>query len=129
MITKKTTKPQHSYGDFIGRLYSFNTSLKLYHWDVTGIGSYAKHMALDQALDSLYDTTDSIAECTIALHGTLGTVVPKTVVPTDLESHIEEHYDYVDTCRDMYADIFMQSIIDDYQQALQQLLYRLKRLK
>ena len=30
---------------FIGELFSFNSSLKLFQWSVTGTGSYAKHMA------------------------------------------------------------------------------------
>lgn len=46
---------------FIGKLFSFNSSLKLYHWSVTGTGSYAKHMALDdfwrniQGLDARFE--------------------------------------------------------------------------
>lgn len=49
---------------FIGELFSFNSSLKLFHWSVTGTGSYAKHMALDEAVASVLDVIDRITETT-----------------------------------------------------------------
>ena len=54
---------------FIGELFSFNSSLKLFHWSVTGTGSYAKHMALDEAIASLLDVIDRITETTFAMVG------------------------------------------------------------
>lgn len=128
---KKVTPASSSkqIGAFIGELFSFNNSLKLYHWDVTGPGSYAQHMALDQALDSLQDVIDRVTETSIAMVGDLNITIPETKTPKDIIKHVSEFYAHVDRERDLFPDDLSQSIIDDYQEALQQLLYRLIRLK
>ena len=66
---------------FIGELFSFNSSLKLFHWSVTGAGSYAKHMALDEAVASVLDVIDRITETTYAMVGDLQITIPETKTP------------------------------------------------
>jgi len=114
---------------FIGEMFSFNTSLKLFHWEVTGPGSYAQHMALDQALESLLDVIDRITETSIAMVGDLNISVPETKIPKNIVKHATDFYAYVEKQRDLFPEDFSQSIIDDYQEAIQQLIYRLIRLK
>lgn len=114
---------------FIGNLFSFNSSLKLFHWSVTGTGSYAKHMALDEAITSLLDTVDRITETTISLVGDFNVTIPETKTPTDIVTHVSDFYHYVEKHRDLFPEDFSQSVLDDYQEAIQQLLYRLKRLQ
>jgi len=116
-------------GDFFGKLYSFNNSLKLYHWHVTGKASYAQHMALDQALEDLSDVLDRIVETSYAVLGDVNITIPQTKVPADIIKHATEFFDYTETQRELFAEAFTQAIIDDYQEAIQQLLYRLKRLQ
>ena len=129
--TKKTTSTQtnNKIGKFFGELYSFNTSLKLFHWHVTGKGSYAQHMALDQALDDLADALDRIVETTYALKGDITVVIPETKSPANIVSHCENFFEYVDEQRELFKENFTAAILDDYQEAIQQLLYRLKRLQ
>lgn len=115
--------------EFIGKLFSFNNSLKLYHWHVTGEASYAQHIALDQALGSLSDALDRITETTYALMGDLDIKVPETTVPNDIVKHVSAFYDYVASNRELFKEEFSKSILDDYQEAVQQLLYRLVRLQ
>lgn len=114
---------------FIGDLVSFNNSLKLFHWSVTGPGSYAKHMALDEAVTSLLDVTDRVTETTFALVGDMNIVVPETKTPKDIVKHASDFYNYVEKHRDLFPEAFSQSILDDYQEAIQQLVYRLVRLQ
>lgn len=114
---------------FIGEVFSFNSSLKLYHWNVTGTGSYAQHIALDQAIDSVLDIIDRITETTYALVGTLQITIPETKTPNDITKHVSDFYNYVEKHRDLFPEAFSQSILDDYQEALQQLSYRLQRLQ
>lgn len=125
----KTTQKNAQLGTFIGELYSFNVSLKLFHWHVSGPGSYAQHMALDQAIDSLSETLDSIAETTYSLEGDLPVTVPQTKAPQDIVKHVEGFYDHVQDNRKLFSEDFSASLMDDCQEALQQLLYRLKRLQ
>lgn len=127
---KKTVQSiNKEVGSFIGELFSFNSSLKLFHWGITGPGSYAQHMALDQALDSLLDVIDRITETTIAMMGDVPVTIPETKTPKDIVKHASDFYAYVEKQRKLLPEDFSQSILDDYQEAIQQLLYRLIRLK
>ncbi len=115
---------------FLGELISFRNSLKLIHWSITGKGSYESHISLDQAIDSLADATDRLVETTFALDGTLDIVIPETVKPNEKIKHIEGFYKHVeDKRKKLFLESFSQSIVDDVQEAIQQLLFRLKRLE
>lgn len=116
-------------GAFVGKLFSFNSSLKLYHWHVTGKGSYAEHMALDEAIDSLLDVTDRLTETTYALIGDIEISIPETKTPENIVKHAQAFFEYVGEERKLFPESFTQAILDDYQEAIQQLLYRLKRLQ
>lgn len=123
------TEQKNKVGRFFGELYSFNNSLKLYHWHVTGKGSYAQHIAIDQALEDLGDALDRIVETTYAMLGDITIVIPETKVPGNITEHVQKFFEYVGRHRDLFEENFTAAIIDDYQEALQQMLYRLKRLE
>jgi DNA-binding ferritin-like protein len=116
---------------FLGELISFRNSLKLIHWSITGKGSYEAHISLDQAIDSLVDITDRLTETSFALNGSLDIVIPETSRPKGhYIQHIEDFYKLVeDKRKELFLESFSQSIIDDAQEAVQQLLFRLKRLE
>lgn len=114
---------------FLGKVVSFNNSLKLHHWLVTGEASYSKHIYLDQAVDSLVETTDRLVEISLALKGDLDIVVPETKNPANITKHVEDFFGYVEDFREKLNEALLNTILDDYQEALQQLLYRLQRLQ
>lgn len=120
---------EQNIANLIGKLVSFKSSLKLYHWHISGENSYSQHMALDQALEDLDEITDSIAETQYALKGDLFITIPQTEVPTDIIKHVEAFYAYLNSEREIFTESFSQGQIDSIQETLQQLLYRLKRLK
>ena len=126
---KKNVSVNAVIAKFVGKLFSFNNRLELYHWHVTGKGSYAQHIALDQALEDLLDVTDRLVETSYAVKGDLDIVIPETANPADIVKHAEEFFKYTESQRELFAEAFTQAIIDDYQEAIQQLLYRLKRLQ
>ena len=128
MADKKHGK--NEIASYLGELISFRNSLKLIHWSITGKGSYEAHISLDQAIDSLADITDRLVETSFALDGTLDIVIPETRRPKEYIKHIEDFYQLVEKKReDLFPESFSQSIIDDAQEAIQQLLFRLKRLE
>ncbi|ODT68437.1 MAG: hypothetical protein ABS69_16770 [Nitrosomonadales bacterium SCN 54-20] len=128
MISNKQDKNEEA--TFLGELFSFRNSLKLVHWSITGKGSYEAHISLDQAIDSLVEITDRLVETTFALKGTLNIVIPETIQPKDYIKHIEDFYNHVEDVRKQsFPESFSQSILDDAQEAIQQLLFRLKRLE
>ncbi|NLC24294.1 DUF5856 family protein [Oxalobacter vibrioformis] len=115
--------------ELLGNMFSHNTSLKLFHWWITGRGSYAEHIAIDQALESLPDILDRLTETSMALYGDLKITVPKATRPENLVDHCQAFYDYVEDSREFFSENFSDSIIDDWQETKQQLLYRLRRLQ
>ena len=127
----KIKQDNNGVAAFLGELISFRNSLKLIHWSITGKGSYEAHISLDQAIDSLADITDRLVETTFALDGTLNIVIPETARPKDhYTKHIEGFYKHVeDKRKQLFSESFSQSIIDEAQEAIQQLLFRLKRLE
>jgi len=125
-----TKKNKNEVASFLGEMISFRNSLKLIHWSITGKGSYEAHISLDQAIDSLVDITDRLTETSFALDGTLDIVIPETKRPKDYIKHIDDFYKHVeDKRKELFPESFSQSIIDDAQEAVQQLLFRLKRLE
>ncbi|PQL90837.1 DUF5856 family protein [Apibacter adventoris] len=116
-------------GKFFGELFSYNSSLKLYHWHVTGKGSYAAHIALDEAIDSVLGIIDRIVETSYAQFGTIDITIKQTSTPKDIVKHCENFYLLLQDGRELFSDDYSLSIFDDYQEAIQQLLYRLKRLQ
>ncbi len=126
----KIKQGKNEVAAFLGELISFRNSLKLIHWSITGKGSYEAHISLDQAIDSLVEITDRLVETSFALKGTLNIVIPETAKPDNYIKHIEGFYEHVeDTRKQLFSESFSQSIIDDAQEAIQQLLFRLKRLE
>ena len=125
----KVVTSNSEISDFLGKLFSFNNSLKLYHWHVTGEASYAQHIALDQAVGDLLDVTDRIVETSYAIKGDLEIIIPETKNPKDLVKHAEDFFVYIENQRELFPEAFTQAILDDYQEAIQQLLYRVKRLQ
>jgi DNA-binding ferritin-like protein len=124
------SKNKNDEAAFLGELFAFRNSLKLVHWSITGKGSYEAHISLDQAIDSLVGITDRLVETTFALKGTLNIIIPETARPKDYIKHIEDFYKHIDDRRkNLFPESFSQSIIDDAQEAIQQLLFRLKRLE
>ena len=125
----KTMTANKEIGTFIGKIFSFNSSLKLHHWHITGDASYARHIAIDQALEDLLDVIDRLTETSYSVNGNIDIVIPETKNPKDIIKHAEEFYAYSETQRELFTEAFTQAIIDDLQEAVQQMLYRLKRLQ
>jgi len=126
----KIKQNKNDVASFLGEFISFRNSLKLIHWSITGKGSYEAHISLDQAIESLVTITDRLVETTFALDGTLDIMIPETSRPKDYIKYIEGFYKQVESKREkLFPENFSQSIIDDGQEAIQQLLFRLKRLE
>jgi hypothetical protein len=61
--------------------------------------------------------------------GDITVVIPQTSVPDNIARHAENFFAHVGLQRELFPEAFTQAILDDYQEAIQQLLYRLKRLQ
>ena len=86
-------------------------------------------MALDQALEGLSSILDSLVETSYALYGDLEIIIPETKNPENITDSCVKMYSYIEENRDIFKESFSQGILDNYQEEIQQLIYRLKRLQ
>lgn len=117
--------------EFIVMLLNSVTVLHVHHLNVTGGGSFAKHMALGDLYEAIEDHVDSIAEAYIGLHN-------KPMNPASCQCPISESpvddvkmiLDFVQSNRDvMGKESFMQNLIDELEGSIASALYKLRRLE
>ncbi len=116
-------------GEYIGECRSVMEGVKLYHWDVTGTASYAQHIAVDQFIEQMNASVDSLAETSIALYGDINITIPKTDKPTNIVDYINKFRISTKNIRNILIENVQIAIVDTIDEAALQVLYRLKRLK
>ena len=116
-------------GEYIGECRSVMEGVKLYHWDVTGTASYAQHIAVDQFIEQMNASVDSLAETSIALYGDINITVPKTDKPTNIIDYFNKFRISTKNIRNVLVENVQIAIVDTIDEATLQVLYRLKRLK
>ena len=98
-----------------------------------GISHFIEHMMFKgtdkRTAFEISDAMDRIVETTYAMKGDIEVVIPQTNTPRNIETHCEKFFKYIDEQREMFEEDFSTAILDDYQEAIPQLLYRLKRLQ
>ncbi len=116
-------------GEYIGECRSVMEGVKLYHWDVTGTASYAQHITVDQFIEQMNASVDSLAETSIALYGDINITVPKTDKPTNIIDYFNKFRISTKNIRNVLVENVQIAIVDTIDEATLQVLYRLKRLK
>lgn len=97
--------------------------------DVTGTASYAQHIALDQFIEQMNASVDSLAETSIALYGDINITVPKTDKPTNIIDYFNKFRISTKNIRNVLVENVQIAIVYTIDEATLQVLYRLKRLK
>lgn len=128
LVLPKSDTKVIAIAKFIGEAYAFRTALKLHHWEITGSGSYAPHIALDQAIEQISGPIDELAETSIALYGTLNIKVPNVDNPTNIIKYCEDFRSRINSMYNVFSENFQKATLDSLILAVVQLLYRLKRL-
>lgn len=91
--------------------------------------SYAQHIALDQFIEQMNASVDSLAETSIALYGDINITIPKTDKPTNIVDYINKFRISTKNIRNILIENVQIAIVDTIDEAALQVLYRLKRLK
>lgn len=128
LVLPKSDTKVIAIAKFIGEAYAFRTALKLHHWEVTGSGSYATHIALDQGIDQVSGVIDELAETSVALYGTLNIKVDAVENPVNIIKYCEDFHNRIKGMYNVFNESFQKSILDSLDESVVQLLYRLKRL-
>lgn len=130
-VLKKARKKKHENDPnkdicvFIGSTIAFVGSLKLYHWEAILEGNKEKRRTLEHTADTLLNIVDKIAETTYTSLGRLNVTIPEVKKPDNIVQYASDYYDFIEMRRDLFEEESLHSIIDDYQEILQRLIYKL----
>ena len=132
-INKQIAKPasrSNKAGDFFGKLFQIRDQIHLTHLNVSGIGSYAAHKALNEFYDELLDLLDTLIESYQGKYDLVDISIPASekVDPItaleDLTSLTDSGMAYI-----MFKETWIQNQIDEISTLAYQTLYKLKNLK
>ena len=116
--------------ELIGRVFTARNLAHLEHWKTTGVGSFARHMALGDFYDGIINKLDGIVEAYIAYFGDIGE--PKNPAPktNDLIPIITIDAAWITKNRSEIAKGVpaIENMIDDLAGLYLHTLYKLKRL-
>lgn len=123
---KEVMKPS----EFFGKLLQIRDQIHLTHLKVSGIGSYAQHIALNEFYDEILDLIDILIESYQGKYGLLTLIIPesKVVDPisaiTDLANITDGGLAYT-----IFKETWIQNQLDEISTLCYQTLYKLKNLK
>jgi hypothetical protein len=132
-ISKQIAKPANKnvkVSDFFGKLFQIRDQIHLTHLNISGIGSYASHKALNEFYDGILDLTDSLIESYQGKYGILDISVPMSEKVDAIEA-IENLVRLVDggSVYIMFKETWIQNQLDEISTLAYQTLYKLKNLK
>jgi hypothetical protein len=117
-------------GEFFGKLFQIRDEIHLTHLNVSGIGSYATHKALNEFYDEILDLMDSLIESYQGKYGLTEINIPASE-KVDPITAIENLVKLTDSgmAYIMFKETWIQNQIDEISTLAYQTLYKLKNLK
>ena len=119
----------------ISTLMASRDQAHIFHWQVTGQGSYATHKALNNYYDAVLDLVDGLVESYQGKHGIVKGYTPveqyseydsSTVLKyfKGLASYVERCYDKLDA-----KDTYILNQIDNVKELVYSTIYKLENLQ
>jgi DNA-binding ferritin-like protein len=119
----------------ISTLLESRNQAHIFHWQTTGVGSYAAHIALNNYYDALPDLVDVLVESYQGKHGIITGYMPadkfdeyskETAVKyfKALAIYVEWAYDKIDT-----VDTYILNQVDNIKELLYSTIYKLENLQ
>lgn len=115
---------------FFGKLFQIRDQIHLKHLRVSGTGSYATHIALNEFYDGILDLTDSLIESYQGKYGIINITI-KESKDTDVISLLKELASLTDggSVYKMFKETWIQNELDTITKLTYQTLYKLQNLK
>lgn len=119
--------------EFVGTLFLARDVSHSVHLNVKGIGSYARHVALNEFYDNIVELADKFAEAYQGRHGLIGPIVLMSAKKTGgivdfIKNSLKEiengRYEVCDK-----SDTALQNIIDEIVGQYLSTLYKLENLQ
>lgn len=111
---------------FFGKLFQSRDITHLSHLRTK---SYAVHKALDTYYNDLLDLIDTLVESYQGNYQLINIKIESSIATLDPVSHLTELRSYIDTNRVIFKESYLQNVIDEVQQLINQTLYKLVNLK
>lgn len=101
--------------ELVGRVFATRNAAHLAHWKATGVGSYARHIALGDFYDGLIDKVDTIVEMCQGVHGIIGNVRVPPMPTGEITEHISSEAEWIAKNRESISDDVdaINNVIDD----------------
>jgi len=125
--------------ELIARVFATRNIVHVEHWNTTGEGSYARHMALGDFYAAVIDKLDTIVEAHVGMFGPVKRLPkPQPYAPDDEDEdesdaiidRLEDEMEWIEEYRDDLArDISaIANMIDELAGVYLAAIYKLKRL-
>lgn len=109
--------------NIIIQLLTFQNQIKILHWQESGPGSYARHIAYDEFYDILTSKTDDFVEC---LQGKYGSILKFTENPSQtniLNNNLLKPVDFLNRYyKYLSDDIYNENLLTDNDLDLQDII-------
>lgn len=129
MAEIKLSKNNNTKADFFGMLFHARDYFHLKHLSVTGIGSFAEHLALEALYKGILKLVDTLVETEQGINGFIDIDIPATNAKASSVDFLNNLIGFIKKTRIVFSESFQQNIIDEIQELLAQNLYKIKYLK
>lgn len=123
---RQNRNESNAVDQFIGKCLMSVTYMHSAHFSVSGVGSYAKHKALEDFYLEMQELIDKFTEVNI---GITGKYTPVLTV-TNVIDEVEYLKSITESASEIYnnVDSSLQSILDDIKSLCYQTIYKLTKL-
>lgn len=113
--------------EFASLLFEIETISHIAHLQTT---SFAQHLALDELYKNIVEHRDSFIESYQGKYGIIKGYKSFTIKEgLDMIQYLKESSSNIDTYRETLTEGYLQQIVDDIQELLNTVIYKLKFLK
>jgi hypothetical protein len=116
--------------DIVKAVMASKIQSKVFHWQVTGVGSYANHKTLDKYYDSVGEYLDSLVEAYLGGDVYLNNFGTIPLVDFKNDDHLSEYFgdllSFICDKRNHIKEPYLQNIVDEICALISVTKYRLK---
>jgi hypothetical protein len=125
----KKLKGEFNVKDFLNNLFTLRQVSVLYHLNITGPGSYAKHKASNKLYESLTNNIDNFIESYQGKYGIIKNLtIDKAVLDENFISYVKRIAVYVESSQSKFKESWLQNQVDEISTLLYGILYKLENL-
>ena len=128
--TEMAKENPHPINQLAARSFSVRNATQREHWASKGVGSDAKHRALEAFYDAVIEAIDAVIEVDQGMYGLIGDFTIEDVKPDDFAKYLLEEAMWIELNRDKFSKCAATlALIDDLTAIYLRTAYKLTNLK